>query len=468
MGIHPTTKGAKALDTFQYASTPILSQESAASTHTISANDPGLHANESGQSATPLLDPPASNTVDVPASDNRTTETYGTPPGLPPNYGDWMGGGPPRRRRHAWRYVLALVILLAALGGGIAIGYAATAGAGNSNTAIGSHSAPALTVSSSVTSLQQTVENAAKAVEPSVVEITSTASGQEAIGSGDILTSNGYIVTNDHVVDGYTNFTVTLYNGKTYTAQLVGTDPQDDLAVIKISATNLTPISFADSSKVTVGEFAVAIGSPLGQQNTATFGTVSAINRTESEAPSGPASVLTGMIQTSAPIAPGNSGGALVNLQGQLIGMPTLGASSTGSAASTTNIGFAISSNEVKTVAQQLIQNGRVTSTGQGFVGIQGEDVTPQVAAADGLSVQSGVLVAGFANDTAGKSPAQQAGIQTGDVIVAVNGQSIASSSDLATAVLGQKPGTKISVTVVRGSSQLTFNVTLGERPTNG
>lgn len=212
------------------------------------------------------------------------------------------------------------------------------------------------------------------AVEPSVVEIMSTASGQEAIGSGDILTAAGYIVTKDHVVDGYTSYTVAPANGTTLAAKLVGTDPQDDLAVIKVTATNLKPISCADSSTLQVGAFAVAICTPYGQRETATFGTVSGLNRTESESPDGPAALLTGLVQTSAPIAPGNSGGALVNMHGQLIGIPTLGATSQqtqASASSTTAVGFAIPSNEVKTIAQQLIQTSHVTSNGRGLLGIQ-------------------------------------------------------------------------------------------------
>ena len=405
----------------------------------------------------------------VDASEQPTTwtsEPYGMPPGLPPSY-DGLGNGPPRRRRMAWRYVLALLALTVTLAGGIAIGRASAMQPTTST--IGSNTASLVSVSSNVSSLQQTVENVAKAVAPSVVEITSTSSGQQAIGSGDILTKDGYIVTNDHVVNGFTTFTVTLSDGTKLPAQLIGEDPQDDLAVVKVTATNLQPISFADSSKLTVGQFAVAVGNPYGLRETATFGTVSALNRTASESPSGPASVLTGLVQTSAPIAPGNSGGALVNLQGQLIGIPTLGESSQGgpNSASTTSVGLAIPSNQVKTVAQQLIQSGHVTSAGHGFLGIKGEDVTPSVASANGLSVQSGVLIAGFANDVAGKSPAQQAGLQSGDVIVAVDGQSISDSNDLASAVAPLAPGKQVTLTIARGSSQLSIKVTLGERPNN-
>ncbi|HEX6798141.1 MAG TPA: trypsin-like peptidase domain-containing protein, partial [Ktedonobacterales bacterium] len=294
------------------------------------------------------------------------------------------GGWPPaetparRPRRRPPRFaVLALVLLLTLLVGGGA-GAAIASRANSSGTVVlGATSAPAITLSSSTATLQKDAEAVAAAVEPSVVKITSVAQGGEAIGSGDILTSDGYIVTNDHVVRGYSSYSVTLTNGKTYPATLVGQDPQDDLAVLKIAATGLKPIAFANSSTVQVGAFAVAIGYPLGLQESATLGTVSAVNGTASEAPSGPAAELTGLVQTTATIAPGNSGGALVNLQGQLIGIPTLEEtnSETGTAS---GIGYAIPASRVQYVASQLIAHGQLTSTGQGFIGIQAQDVTPQ------------------------------------------------------------------------------------------
>jgi S1-C subfamily serine protease len=310
------------------------------------------------------------------------------------------------------------------------------------------------------------VQSTIQTVLPSVVKVTSTAGRQQAVGSGDILNTNGYIVTNDHVVQGFRSFTVTLANGSSQPAQLVGQDPQDDLAVLKIAASGtLQPIAIADSSKLQVGEFVVAVGNPLDLGESATFGIVSALNRTASEAPSGPAGTLTGLVQTSAALNPGNSGGALVNLQGQLVGIPTLGAvdSETGTAAN--DIGYAIAANRASSIASQLIQGGTVTSSGQGFLGIQGEDVTAQLAAADHLAVQSGVLVAGFAADAAGQSPAQQAGIQVGDVITAANGQPIGSGGDLAAQVASVAPGSKVTLGIVRGTSQHAIAVTLGERP---
>jgi S1-C subfamily serine protease len=360
-------------------------------------------------------------------------------------------------------FAAALLVVLA-LGTGLGAALAGRGGSPAGPVKISSTSSSSASTGTAA-ALQQSVESVLQSVESSVVEITATGGQGESIGSGDILTANGYIVTNDHVVSGYSTYTVTLANGKNYTASLVGQDAQDDLAVLKISATNLRPITLADSSKAQVGEFVVAVGNPLGLQESATFGIVSALNRTASEAPSGPAGELTGLIQTSAQLNPGNSGGALVNMQGQMVGIPTLGAENTETGTAADGIGYAIASDRVATVANQLIQSGKVTSTGQAFLGIQAQNVTAQVAASDGLSVQSGVLISGFASDMAGQSPAQQAGLQTGDVITTVNGQTINSSADLATALAKFSPGTKVTLTIERGTSQRTVTVILGERP---
>ena len=372
--------------------------------------------------------------------------------------------------------LVAVVLLLAAF----ALGHSSAAnnsagnsssgnnGSSNASTSDSSITAATVAVPATALDLQQTVINVVHTDQPSVVEIMGQGSQGEDIGSGDVMRSDGYIVTNDHVVSGYSNFTVTLSNGSQVPAQVVGEDPGDDLAVLKISASKLRVITLANSSNVQVGDFAIALGSPLGLQQSATFGIVSALNRTADEGQGGTGAVLTGLVQTSAPINPGNSGGALINLQGQLIGIPTLGESNNQTGGQADGIGFAIPASRVSYVVSQLISSGHVTSTGQGFLGIEGEDVTPQLASADGLSVQSGVLVAGFSNDAAGHSPAQQAGIRQGDVIMSVNGTQITNNDDLAGVLLNQSPGSKVSVVVERGSSQhTTITVTLGERPTN-
>jgi putative serine protease PepD len=313
--------------------------------------------------------------------------------------------------------------------------------------------------------LQQTVINVIHTVQPSVVQVTGQNSQGGSIGSGEILNTSGYIVTNDHVVSGFSNLSVQLSNGKQYSASLVGAAPQEDLAVLHIRASGLRPINVGNSDKVQVGQFAIALGSPLGLEQSATIGIVSALDRSAGEGAGGPATELIGLIQTSAPINPGNSGGALVDLQGNLIGVPTLAAANPENGTAANGIGFAIPSNRVVFVADQLIKYGKLVSTNQGYLGIRGVDVTPNIASAYNLPTQSGVLVAGFSKAASGQSPAQQAGIQTGDIIVDVNGQPVGSSSELSSILLPLAPATRVRITVVRGSSRPTITVTLGERP---
>lgn len=476
------------LNTYTDDQTSATQQATAASVTAEEEPQPGAPQTPDATPAPPTVplradESPATTTPSAPGYDPSYPPSYGsgygagygaTPPPPPYTpYTSWTPSMPPARPQRHWASALVAVALLIALavGGGVGalVASHATAGAPTTGSKIvlGAQSAPNITLSSTTTSLQQSVQTVAKAVEPSVVEITATGGSGEAIGSGDILTADGYIVTNDHVVQGFSNFTVTFSNGSTAQAQVVGQDPQDDLAVVKVAATGLKPIALGDSSKLTVGEFNIAIGSPLGLRNTATFGIVSALNRSASEAPSGPAGELTGLIQTSAPINPGNSGGALVNLSGQLIGVPTLGAVDPNSGGTAPGIGFAIPSNRVQFVMQQLIQNGHLVNSGQGFLGVSGADVTPQLAATYGLSAQSGVLVVGFANSASGSSPAQQAGIQLQDIITAVDGQAVSNSNDLAAALQTKSPGTQVKITLLRGTSHQTVTVTLGERPTN-
>jgi S1-C subfamily serine protease len=312
--------------------------------------------------------------------------------------------------------------------------------------------------------LEQTIQTVIRRVQPSIVEVNSSGSQGRAIGSGEVIAAGGYVVTNDHVVRGFQQFQVVLADGQTVPATLVGEAPADDLAVLKVAAT-LRPIPLGNSSTVQVGSIVLAIGSPLGLDQSATLGIVSALNRTASEAPSGPAGTLTGLIQTSAPINAGNSGGALVNLRGELIGIPTLGASDPNGNGAAYGIGFAIPSNRVKYITDQLITSGRVTSTGQGYLGISGADVTPDVAVAYGLPVDHGVMIRSFVPDATGKSPAQEAGLRAGDIILAVNQSQVSGNGDLAGALVSLVPGTKIQVTVQQGATQQRIDVTLGERP---
>jgi S1-C subfamily serine protease len=359
--------------------------------------------------------------------------------------------------------VIALLLVIV----GVGVGFALSRGA-PSTSSVAAQPAATIPVAPAAQDLQQQIINVVHTVQPSVVQVQSQGSQGQAIGSGEIISGDGYIVTNDHVVTGFSQYSVLLSNGKTYPATLKGEAPQDDLAVLKISTgTTLQPIAFGDSNKAEVGQFVVALGSPLGLQQSATFGIVSALNRTASEGNNGPAQELTGLIQTSAPINPGNSGGALVNMSGQLIGLPTLGAVDPNSGSAANGIGFAIPSDRVKFVMNQLIQNGRLVNSGQGFLGIQGVDVDSQVASSNNLSVQSGVMIYGFANSASGSSPAQAAGLKKQDVITAVDGQTVNDNNDLASALLSKQPGAQVKITYVRGTNTSTVTVTLGERPTN-
>ena len=369
--------------------------------------------------------------------------------------------------RGPWRVVsVTLLALMLILAGVFAGGLILTArnSASQGPVAVSSSSGPSVSSNLDAQQAQVAAESVVQNVEKSVVTVYSSGSAGSAIGSGEFVTSDGYISTNDHVVNGFSSFSVTLSDGTSLPATLVGADQQDDLAVLKVNQSNTPAITLADSSGATVGEFVVAIGSPLGQANTATFGAISALNQTETEqsdsvsSSSGP--ILTGMIQTSAPLAPGNSGGALIDLDGKMVGIPTLAATSgTGRrATSSSSIGFAIASNRVAYVVNQLIHSGKLTSTNQGFLGISTSN------AGNGFT-SDGVAVAGFTQDAHGATPAQSAGLQVGDVITAVNGQSISAEEDLAGAILSQTPGTKVSIEVQRGNGQQTVQVTLGERP---
>lgn len=243
---------------------------------------------------------------------------------------------PPLRRAVAMAALVGLVVV---------VGPLACSGSATSTS-----SAP------SGTTIEEVTIRVIHTVDPSVVQISGRGIGAApgGVGSGEILTTSGYIVTNDHVVHGLSTYTVLLSDGRQVAAQLVGEVPREDLAVLKIAASNLKPIAVGDSSRVQVGEYALALGSPLGLEQSVTSGIVSALNRQVNEVVNGTTIAINGMIQTSAPINPGNSGGALVNLKGQLIGIPTLGVVVPTSGAAANGIGFAISSNRMMTIVRQL------------------------------------------------------------------------------------------------------------------
>jgi S1-C subfamily serine protease len=331
------------------------------------------------------------------------------------------------------------------------------------------------TVSMTYTSAQdQATEHAYDVASPSIVYVLNQGSEGTASGSGVIYDSSGDIVTNDHVVSGASTLSVTLSGGQTYKATLVGTDPVDDLAVIHISASNLVPAHFGAAGSYRMAQTVLAIGSPLGLKQSVTSGLISGLHRVEQE-PSG--AYLPDAIQTSAPINPGNSGGALVTLDGTVVGIPTLEQTSTSDGTAAQGIGFAIPSERVTFIANQLIASGKVQHTGRAYLGISPSDSGGQSGSPFGGNFgggfgfgggngDSGSSVSGAAvSQIAPNGPAARAGIQTGDVITSIDGQQVTSADDLLTVLASKKPGDTVTLKVNRNGSTLTVQVRLGELP---
>jgi S1-C subfamily serine protease len=337
------------------------------------------------------------------------------------------------------RFRIPLIVLSASVLVALAVGFSSH----QTNLTTASTASAA---TSTASALQSTFIDVFRKVSPSVVQI-STANG---LGSGIVLNSNGYIVTNDHVVNGSSSFTVATSTGKQLKATLVGEFAADDLAVIKVSASGLPPATFADSSKIIVGEIAMAIGNPLGLSSSVTEGIVSALNRQE---PEGNGVTLQNAIQTSAPINPGNSGGALVDIQGRVIGIPTLAAQDPQFGGAAAGIGFAIPSNVVVSIANQIAKTGHVTNSGRAYLGIQVGDT--------GSGVYVGAVSAG--------GPSAKAGLAIGDVITAINGSPTPTTDDLGTVMAGLRPGQTVKVSITRQSgATVVLDVTLGELPSGG
>jgi S1-C subfamily serine protease len=291
--------------------------------------------------------------------------------------------------------------------------------------------------------LQTAFEQVVRTVSPQVVQISQPG----GLGSGIVFDDQGDVVTNAHVVGSAKRVTVTVSSGKTYSANVVGTFVPDDLALVRVSSGKLAiqPATFADSSKLAVGEIVLAIGNPLGLTSSVTEGIISALGRTQTEATG---ATLQNTIQTSAAINPGNSGGALVDLQSQVVGMNTLAAGSpVGGLAP--GIGFAIPSNTIKDIAGQIAQHGKVVNSHRPFIGI-GAATIPT----------GGILVTRVYPG----SGAAAAGLRTGDVIVSVDGKPTPTLDALAQVLAKHKPGDQVAVKV-SGRRSATLTVRLGELP---
>ena len=309
--------------------------------------------------------------------------------------------------------------------------------------------------------------------KPAVVQITNMQAAPSAynqptvpagVGSGFIFDNQGHILTNNHVVTGAQQLRVSLPDGRSFSANVVGTDPQTDLAVVQISGNNLPTASIGDSNSLKVGDWTVAIGNALALKGgpTVTAGVVSALGRTVQEPAEGNSNTagpfLFNVIQTDAAINPGNSGGPLVNLNGQVIGINTLVAGSAGQNQQAQGIGFAISIDTAMPIAQQLISNGHVAHA---YIGVSYVPLNPAIAAQLNVNQTTGVLVMKVEQG----SPAEQAGLQQRDIITEIDGNTLDSDSALSQAIQNKNPGDTVTLTVLRNGSTQEMKLTLGTMP---
>ncbi len=274
---------------------------------------------------------------------------------------------------------------------------------------------------------------------------------EESLGSGVILASDGIILTNNHVVDGASDIKVTLSNNKEYKAKVIGTDSKSDLAVLKIDAAGLPVLPIGDSSKLQVGDIVFAIGEPFGLRGTATMGIVSATGRGNQGIEQ-----IGDFIQTDAAINPGNSGGAMINIHGDLVGINT--AIETGGGGGNVGIGFAIPINYARSVMDQILAHGKVI---RGYLGVYITTVTPELAQQFKYNGTGGVLI----NDVQSNTPGAKAGLKRGDIVTAVNGQTVDTSDQLQLRISQTSPGTIVKLQVWRDGKSQEIPVTLGTLP---
>ena len=273
---------------------------------------------------------------------------------------------------------------------------------------------------------------------------------QTGLGSGVLVSTDGYLLTNQHVVDGADDIEVTLSDGRSASAKVVGTDADSDLALLKVSLDNVPAIPFGDIRHVSVGDPVLAIGNPFNVGETVTSGIVSALDRNQLGL-----STIENFIQTDAAINPGNSGGALVDGEGRLVGINTAIFSRSGGSM---GIGFAIPVDIAREVMDALIRDGQMT---RGWIGVQPRDLTPEFADSFQLPVREGVLVTGVLRD----GPAAQAGLKPGDVVTAIGGVKISNTAQLLRAVGALKPPSSAVLAVQRGSDAMTLSVPVARRP---
>jgi S1-C subfamily serine protease len=328
---------------------------------------------------------------------------------------------------------------------------------------------PAANLKISNTDIQTTITQAVEKVGPAVVTVVGTVPGQmtffgqtadgQVSGSGVIISPDGYIVTNNHVVENAKDLSVILSDGTQLPAKLISTDIFSDLAVLKVNGKMPAVITIGNSDNLKSGETVIAIGSPLGEfRNTVTVGVISATGRTLD---TGNGYSMEDLLQTDAAINQGNSGGALVNLNGELIGINSLIVrGGNGSTAVAEGLGFAIPSNTVKLIAERIISQGYFARPN---LGVSYQAINPAIASRYNLPTQWGAYV----TDVASGSPAAQAGIQRGDIIVSIGNTTIDEQTSYINALFDHQPGDQVAVKVVRNGSEMTLNVTLGEAKAN-
>ena len=414
-----------------------------------SARAPG-HAQAGGQA-------PSGGPSATPVAGPSAAPPFGPPQGpsdglFPPPPGHFAGPPtaalPPQpRRQRTMAGIVTAALIAGAVGGGAGFGGAyALFGDGGSRTTLSSSPQ----AGNAVDAAPGSVTAAAQTVLPSTVDIRATTAQGAAEGSGVILTADGDVLTNNHVVAGGGQLTVTLADGSEHPATVVGTSPSYDLAVIRLQdASGLTPAALGESSSLQVGQSVVAIGSPRGLTGTVTTGIVSALDRTvQVQGEDGTAVVYNGL-QTDAPINQGNSGGPLVNLDGQVVGINSAIATAGGQDSGSIGLGFAIPIDQARRVAQEIMDGGTATKP---VLGVQGSTATGSDDGAPIAAVQEG-------------SPAATAGLQAGDVVTQVDDVRVADFADLIARIGAHEPGEQVTLTVTNGGAERTVQVTLGSQP---
>ncbi|MFP4261751.1 MAG: S1C family serine protease [Halomonas sp.] len=271
-----------------------------------------------------------------------------------------------------------------------------------------------------------------------------------SLGSGVIVSEQGYVLTNHHVIGGADQIQVALRDGRETLAEVIGTDPESDLAVLRIELDDLPVIELADSGEAAIGDVALAIGNPFGVGQTVTMGIVSATGRSHLGL-----NAYEDFIQTDAAINPGNSGGALINPEGAMVGINTAIFSRSGGSQ---GIGFAIPANLARNILEELITQGRVI---RGWLGVEAQELNPELAASFGLKAPRGVVIAAVVPE----GPADQAGLRPGDVLLSIDGRPILDARETMSDIAAVEPGDRLPLTVVRGGEELEMTVEVGERP---